>query len=117
MTGDGFPEGENDRSMSVNIRNIAWCLIEGTISRTEFKCRVEDLPLPVTPETEDEFMVMLRLTLFAECDACKYKFSNNKTPKVLFNQKFEGNCNEKINLKVNSLDTSNGDWTAIVGPH
>jgi len=86
VTGEGFPEGENDLSMSIKIKNAAWCLIEGTITKTEFKCRVEDLPMPVTPETEDEFMVMLRLTLFAECDTCTYKFSDSKTPKVLFNQ-------------------------------
>jgi len=25
ITGEGFPVGENDRTMSVNIRNVAWC--------------------------------------------------------------------------------------------
>jgi hypothetical protein len=86
VTGEGFPAGDNDRSMSIKIRDNAWCLIEGTISSTEFKCRVEDLPRPITPETEDEFMVMLRLTLFAECEDCTYKFTVDKTPNVLQNQ-------------------------------
>jgi len=25
ITGEGFPVGENDRTMAVNIRNVAWC--------------------------------------------------------------------------------------------
>lgn len=86
VTGEGFPAGENDRSMSINIQNTAWCLIEGLITATEFKCRVEDMPIPVASDTEAEFMVMLRLTLFAECTDCYYKFTTEKTPMVVQDQ-------------------------------
>lgn len=86
VTGHGFPQGVNDRSMSVKIRDYAWCIIEGTISSNEFKCRVEDLKHPITPDTKSEFMVMLRLTLFAECEVCNYTFTLDKTPQILHNQ-------------------------------